>query len=68
MITDKGRVKLIDFGLSKASRTKKLSDITGTPYYIAPEVLRGSYHAESDIWSIGVLLFFLVSGYQPFDG
>ena len=62
MVTDSGRLKLIDFGLSRASRTKKLTAIAGTPYYMAPEVIKEKYHAESDIWSIGVLLYFVLSG------
>ena len=68
MITDQGSVRLIDFGLSKASRTQKLTEMAGTPYYMAPEVLKGSYMAEADIWSLGVLLYCLVSGYLPFQG
>ena len=39
MITQSGSVRLIDFGLSKASKKKNLSTIAGTPYYMAPEVL-----------------------------
>ena len=68
MITDQNSVRLIDFGLSKASSSAKLRDIAGTPYYMAPEVLQGSYQAEADIWSLGVLLYTLVSGYLPFQG
>ena len=68
MIKDDGSLKLIDFGLSKASRKKKLTEKTGTPFYMAPEVLKGNYHAPSDIWSTGVLLYFLISGYRPFEG
>lgn len=66
MITDQGSVRLIDFGLSRASKTKNLTDMAGTPYYMAPEVLQGSYQAQADIWSLGVLLYTLVSGYLPF--
>lgn len=68
MITDQGSVRLIDFGLSRASKTKNLTDMAGTPYYMAPEVLQGSYQAQADIWSLGVLLYTLVSGYLPFQG
>ena len=65
MITDSGSVRLIDFGLSKASK-KNLKTIAGTPYYMAPEVLDGNYGQKADIWSLGVLLYTLVSGYLPF--
>ena len=39
MITEGDSVRLIDFGLSKASKKKNLSTVAGTPYYMAPEVL-----------------------------
>ena len=66
MINDADTVRLIDFGLSKASKKRNLSTIAGTPYYMAPEVLQGSYSTKADIWSLGVLLYTLVSGYLPF--
>ena len=43
MITDNNTVRLIDFGLSKASKKKALHTIAGTPYYMAPEVIQGAY-------------------------
>ena len=68
MVSDTDSIKLIDFGLSRASRKEKLTEMAGTPQYMAPEVLAGYYHAESDLWSLGVLLYQLVSGFCPFDG
>jgi calcium-dependent protein kinase len=63
-----GEVKLIDFGLAKQTTgNQKLTTIAGTPYFIAPEVLNGSYSKECDIWSLGVLLYVLVTGTYPFD-
>ena len=63
-------IKLIDFGLSKRStdKSKTLQTIAGTPYYMAPEVLEGDYNFKCDIWSLGVLLYVLLSGYLPFQG
>lgn len=66
MIGKDKEVKLIDFGLSKQSSSSSLSTIAGTPYYMAPEVLEGYYNNKCDIWSLGVLLYVLLSGYLPF--
>jgi serine/threonine protein kinase len=41
MIGEDGELKLIDFGLAKQQEVHKLDTIVGTPYYVAPEVLRG---------------------------
>ena len=41
--------------------------VLGTPYYIAPEVPHGNYDEKCDIWSIGVILFILLSGTAPFN-
>ena len=66
MVTKEGSVRLIDFGLSKVTTRKNLQTVAGTPYYMAPEVLRGNYGEKADLWSLGVLLYVLVSGYLPF--
>ena len=67
MITANDEIKIIDFGLSKRQeKNKKMETVAGTPYYMAPEVLDGNYDNKCDIWSLGVLLYVLMSGYLPF--
>jgi len=62
-------LKLVDFGLSVKFGTDtidKMYSLVGTPYYMAPEVMRGNYSKECDIWSLGVILYLMLSGRQPF--
>ncbi|KAF8821295.1 calcium-dependent protein kinase CDPK3 [Cardiosporidium cionae] len=62
-------IRIIDFGLSTHfEASKKMKDKIGTAYYIAPEVLRGTYDEKCDVWSIGVILYILLSGCPPFNG
>ena len=69
MESDFNSLKLIDFGLAKTVTTSsELSTKTGTCYYVSPETLRGSYNEKCDVWSLGVILFMMLSGYPPFDG
>jgi calcium-dependent protein kinase len=62
-------IKVIDFGTSqKFSPEVKMNQTYGTAYYIAPEVLTTDYNEKCDVWSVGVILFILLSGRPPFDG
>lgn len=66
---DHNHIKVIDFGTSiEFDPKKKMHRMYGTCYYIAPEVLEGSYGKECDVWSIGVILYVLVTGSVPFGG
>ena len=62
-------IKICDFGLSALKKnTDKLHTILGTPYYMAPEVLKGDYNEKCDIWSIGAITYYLITGTEPFKG
>mmetsp|Transcript_44586 Transcript_44586/g.95027 ORF Transcript_44586/g.95027 Transcript_44586/m.95027 type:complete len:481 (+) Transcript_44586:90-1532(+) len=64
-------IKIIDFGLAKAfnkAEDQPMKTKAGTPYYVAPQVLHGSYDEKCDIWSCGVIAYILICGYPPFYG
>ena len=66
---DDSPVKVIDFGMSKIfNKDDCMYERVGTSYYIAPEVLEGFYDEKCDIWSCGVILYVLLSGFPPFNG
>ncbi len=66
---DRMNIKVIDFGTAEAfSPNSKLRQTMGTPYYIAPEVLLKSYNEKCDVWSCGVIMYILLSGFPPFNG
>ncbi|NP_001313180.1 calcium-dependent protein kinase 29-like [Nicotiana tabacum] len=65
---DDSPLKATDFGLSVFIEEGKVyKDIVGSAYYVAPEVLRYNYGTEIDIWSAGVILYILLSGFPPFS-
>ena len=62
-------IKMIDFGLSKDfSENNVMHTMSGSPYYIAPEVFLQKYDMKIDIWSMGVVLYIMLSGKVPFPG
>jgi len=61
--------RLADFGISRALLTTQTSqsvNITGTPPYMAPEAFDGKRNVQTDIWSVGVIFYYLLSGNLPF--
>lgn len=68
MLDHQGYVKLVDFGLAKRLEDSPHTyTCSGTPHYMAPEVIAGhGYGTECDIWSLGVIFFELVCGRLPF--
>ena len=64
------KIKLIDFGLARKHNpgSDPMSTFTGSPSFVAPEVIDRSYDHMCDCWSTGVTAFFLLTGMLPFDG
>jgi len=70
MITEEGEVKLSDFGIARfATQVSGSGRIMGTPAYLAPEQIMGEPHStRSDLFSLGIVLYQMLTGVPPFDG
>jgi len=74
MICPDGRLRVMDFGISQAAESRRLTFVgftpaMGTPDYIAPELIKGRRGDQrSDIYSLGAVLYEMLTGTPPFDG
>lgn len=70
IISNEGKVKVTDFGIAKAVDSNTVSSSAmGSVHYVSPEQARGGYcDAKSDIYSVGITMYEMVTGRVPFDG
>jgi len=61
-------VKMIDFGMAcKFKEGEVLTELCGSPHYLAPELIGQKYNQRADVWAFGVLLYLLQYGHYPYD-
>ena len=71
LVSDDGRVKITDFGIARTEDAAATldTDVYGTPHYMAPEQIQGRpVDARTDVFSLGVLLYEMLTGTRPFPG
>ena len=67
LISNDGYIKLTDFGFAKYVENKTYT-LVGTPEYLAPEILLNKGHSKPvDWWTLGILIYELISGIDPFN-
>jgi hypothetical protein len=67
LVTTRGGVKIVDFGIARAA-SDMTATVAGTPHYMAPEQFDGRADERSDIYSVGCLLYECLTGKPPFEG
>ncbi len=67
LVTERGGVKIVDFGIARAA-SDATATIAGTPHYMAPEQAEGRVDERSDVYSVGCLLYECLTGRPPFEG
>eukprot|EP00826_Nyctotherus_ovalis_P009644 TRINITY_DN12549_c0_g1_i17.p1 TRINITY_DN12549_c0_g1~~TRINITY_DN12549_c0_g1_i17.p1 ORF type:complete len:465 (-),score=107.05 TRINITY_DN12549_c0_g1_i17:44-1438(-) len=69
MYSNNGALKIIDFGLSMRENEHSTDRVAGTRFYIAPEIVRSSTYTKAcDIWSLGVIMYIILTGNFPIGG
>ncbi len=70
MISNEGKVKVTDFGIARAATSNTIhSDVMGSVHYTSPEQARNGFvDGKSDIYSLGIVMYEMVTGRVPFDG